>query len=369
MTSISVVGQTIVTDGYDAVWLATATNNGTTTTSGPEVITLTYNAGANPTFPNVDGAYTNVQGLGPSARECVVSSAHFTVTCTTQRLAAGASVTVAIAAQTVAGVIPRTNAVNWTAEASSGPGDDNGASNFETSAVVTQAAPAPSTDPIVSDSTVVYGGHSFESPNQMYSLIMQADGNLVESSGGRAIWSTQTAGNPGAYFLITESGEGVVYSGDGRVLWSQASPRATTVYPQVVVSDSGKLVATDPNGTLWSVGGPTTTTPTAPSAITASAVSPAGQILAASSARLLLQSDGNLVDYVGSKAVWSSGTYGHAGDHLSLQADGNLVLYMPSGRPIWFTRTGGSGAGNRLTLASSGLLTLSHGTKVLWHAG
>lgn len=84
---------------------------------------------------------------------------------------------------------------------------------------------------------------------------------------------------------------------------------------------------------------------------------------------LAMQSDGNLVLYVGKRPLWSSQTHGHGavavmahngdlvvrshsghrlwdsataghpGSHLVLQDDGNLVIYTPSGSAPWYTGT------------------------------
>jgi len=40
-----------------------------------------------------------------------------------------------------------------------------------------------------------------------------------------------------------------------------------------------------------------------------------------------MQTDGNLVLYSGSKAIWATMTNGYPGAYLSLQDDGNLVVY------------------------------------------
>lgn len=56
-------------------------------------------------------------------------------------------------------------------------------------------------------------------------------------------------------------------------------------------------------------------------------------------ARLIMQSDGNLVLYnKNGKALWASGTAGNAGDRLEVQTDGNLVVYAPSLSPRRPTR-------------------------------
>src|SRR5690348_16651097 len=50
-------------------------------------------------------------------------------------------------------------------------------------------------------------------------------------------------------------------------------------------------------------------------------VSPNGQYT------FIMQTDGNLVLYQGTTALWNSGTQGHAGATAIMQTDGNLVVY------------------------------------------
>jgi hypothetical protein len=49
---------------------------------------------------------------------------------------------------------------------------------------------------------------------------------------------------------------------------------------------------------------------------------------------LVMQGDGNLVLYAGSQALWASGTYGHPGAYFAVQDDGNIVVYQGS-TPLW----------------------------------
>jgi hypothetical protein len=59
-------------------------------------------------------------------------------------------------------------------------------------------------------------------------------------------------------------------------------------------------------------------------------------------ASAIMQTDGNFVVYDGAhNALWSSGTSGHPGASLSLQDDGNLVVYDPSRKVLWTTSTDG----------------------------
>jgi len=55
--------------------------------------------------------------------------------------------------------------------------------------------------------------------------------------------------------------------------------------------------------------------------------------------KLIQQGDGNLVLYLGNKALWSSHTNYHPGAHTVMQGDGNLVIYSPAGKALWSSRT------------------------------
>ncbi|MEV2268868.1 hypothetical protein [Nonomuraea africana] len=51
--------------------------------------------------------------------------------------------------------------------------------------------------------------------------IMQRDGNwVVVDTNDKALWSAKTAGNPGAWLAVGNDGQVIVYSGDNRPLWS-----------------------------------------------------------------------------------------------------------------------------------------------------
>jgi len=56
-------------------------------------------------------------------------------------------------------------------------------------------------------------------------------------------------------------------------------------------------------------------------------------------ARAVMQGDGNFVVYLGSTALWNSGTEGNPGAYLAMQSDGNLVVYSPSGTALWNSHT------------------------------
>lgn len=84
--------------------------------------------------------------------------------------------------------------------------------------------------------------------------------------------------------------------------------------------------------------------------------------------RLIVQSDGNLVEYGDrGQVLFASGTAGHPGAFLALQADGNLVMY--SGPvPLWFTSTAAP-AGSLLALQDDANLVLYSPDGAVWSNG
>lgn len=84
---------------------------------------------------------------------------------------------------------------------------------------------------------------------------------------------------------------------------------------------------------------------------------------------LILQKDGNLVEYRNFKPVWHTGTYGEDSKFLVMQDDGNLVLYDKNNKPLWHTHTYGN-SGSELKLQSdSNLVIYSAGNTPLWANG
>ncbi len=82
---------------------------------------------------------------------------------------------------------------------------------------------------------------------------------------------------------------------------------------------------------------------------------------------LILQGDGNLVFYQnGSKALWSTSTFGSSVQSTVMQEDGNLVIYGPSGA-IWSSKTDGN-PGAWLALDDHGALVIddANGKPIWW---
>jgi hypothetical protein len=202
--------------------------------------------------------------------------------------------------------------------------------------------------------------------NHEYQLAMQSDGNLVlYNNFGRAIWASNTAGNPGAYLAMQASdGNLVIYGASGTPLW--ASGTAGNPGDALQVQADGNLVIYNSSGqAIWNADSSDHTL--------AGGESLAGawsQTLYASNRQywLAMQDDGNLVLYnnVG-EALWASKTEGHPGAYLAMQpSDGNLVIYSPSGEALWNSGTAGN-PGDALQVQTDGNLVIyASGGNAIW---
>jgi hypothetical protein len=80
-----------------------------------------------------------------------------------------------------------------------------------------------------------------------------------------------------------------------------------------------------------------------------------------------MRPDGNLVEYMGSRAVWSSRTRGNPGARAVMQPDGNFVVKSARGRRLWTSRTGGHHvAPYRLSIETDGNVVVSLYGTVAW---
>jgi len=182
----------------------------------------------------------------------------------------------------------------------------------------------------------LYAGSSASSPEGQYRLAMQRDGNLVFYVGNRALWASGTVPNAGARATMQKDGNFVVYDNSGTPIWSSR----TAGHPGATLSilADGRIDIMYRDSTLWSTG--TSNSQLAPG----ETLQPAWYLETSGTAcRLIMQKlDGNLVLYSASgRAVWASGTVGNPGAHAIMQGDGNLVIYSASSRVLW--STGGQG--------------------------
>jgi hypothetical protein len=85
---------------------------------------------------------------------------------------------------------------------------------------------------------------------------------------------------------------------------------------------------------------------------------------------LIMQDDGNLVNYSWPRPLWVSNTAGHPGTDLEMQSDGNLVLYAPGHVAIWSTNTAGNpGAYLAVQNDANVVVIAAGGNRALWASG
>jgi surface antigen/chitodextrinase len=85
--------------------------------------------------------------------------------------------------------------------------------------------------------------------------------------------------------------------------------------------------------------------------------------------RLVMQGDGNLVEYQGGTALWASNTGGDNGAVADMQSDGNLVIYL-NGVAKWASGTNGF-SGDQLVVQDDSNLVIYQGATAIWdrHSG
>jgi hypothetical protein len=214
-------------------------------------------------------------------------------------------------------------------------------------------------------------GESVTSCDGRFQLTLQGDGNAVLYASGMALWATGTDCQYGRSFAMQSDGNLVVYSNTGKALWSSGTyghPGAS-----LAVQNDGNVVIYDAGKALWASG---TVVPGAPGAPAGcGAIKPGqglevGQSFKSCDSRftLAMQSDGNLVLYEGSKALWATGTNGKAGFVANMQTDGNFVLYDTHGKALWSSGTYGH-AGAYLAVQTDGNLVVYSGSTPLWDSG
>ncbi len=191
--------------------------------------------------------------------------------------------------------------------------------------------------PSVPAGTTLSAGQIVLSPSKQYRLVMQADGNLVLYTKNRALWATNTDGNPGARATMQTDGNLVVYTSAGKAIW--ASSTVGTGNRGLYVEDYATLVIRTSTGTaVWEAGSRNARLPVNERLTSGQSIySPNLQY------RLIMQSDGNFVLYTQGRALWNTGTHGHPGAWVVMQSDGNLVVYAQSGTALWASRTVGQG--------------------------
>ena len=178
--------------------------------------------------------------------------------------------------------------------------------------------------------------------------VFQEDGNLVVYDSGKPIWDSHTSGKVGHYTLtVTDQGNAVIKTMDGRTIWSaqfdaNLCPPSLDAPAQLPVQ--GCILS--PAKTYVMVmqkAGAIQVAPVAPDWSTGKPIWSSGNHLTGTRAEpfLAMQADGNLVVYIGTKAVWNAESYrGTGAYHLDLSDDGELKIHRADGAVIWSSKTG-----------------------------
>jgi surface antigen len=216
----------------------------------------------------------------------------------------------------------------------SAPGPGN-AGKFDLAAAPTQEAaaePSPASQLLPGQSLTA--GMQLLSPDGVYRLVMQGDGNLVLYKGSSDLWSSGTQNNAGAYAVMQPDGNLVVYAG-GVAKWHSHTNGFDGAY--LSLQNDSNLAIYGSGHPLWDRGRGYL----GDSLRNGWTLTPGAFLLSLDHQyRLVMQGDGNLVLYKGSSALWSSGTQDNAGAYAVMQPDGNLVVYA-GGVAKWHSHTNG----------------------------
>lgn len=210
----------------------------------------------------------------------------------------------------------------------------------------------------VSQSMVARGG--------AFTLTLGNDGNLVETAtGGRSVWSTDTAGSGATSLTVRTDGNVVLYTPSWKTPWSTATAGVTK--PSVQVRNTGAVVLADGSGrTAWS-----TTGGYIYDLLTSGQSLATGSLLISryGGYRLSLATTGALqITNLSGTVTWSTATSGSGAVTLTMQSTGALTLSTAKGAVIWTTGTKGTSLRARLLDDGNLLITTADGQKVLWSA-
>jgi hypothetical protein len=173
-------------------------------------------------------------------------------------------------------------------------------------------------------------GQTISSNNGQYYATMQTDGNfVVYTAAGTALWSTQTSGSTADWAVMQSDGNFVLYNqATGKAVWSsnttykRAGFAAITNYGQWIVFSNVPLWSSKtadgsnppPGDNVYFGQG---------AALTRNTSYTAGQYT------LIFQTDGNVVIYNPTKAIWSTNTSNEGASYAGFYASG--VFYVMTG--------------------------------------
>ena len=234
-------------------------------------------------------------------------------------------------------------------------------------------------------------------------FILQPDGNLVlYDANGHATWASNTVGSGAKWLFIRDEGSFALSDANDKVVWESASANPDDYKGKIVqwsgdtasqktswyvgadghrrwihdwetfqclhdagagdsrsVSDAVLDKLPDLNG-VWATCGADRIGP--------NGALDTGSYLKAGDYTLVMQPDGNLVEYDRDHhPIWATATDKQGGIQTILQPDGNLVMYDRDRHPLWASHTDGRKPG-WLVLGDDGSLRLYDGdNNEIWH--
>ncbi len=202
------------------------------------------------------------------------------------------------------------------------------------------------------------------SPNGIFTLAFQSDGNLVLlAPNSFPVWASGTAGTTtatrGAFVAFQSDGNFVIYNSANKPLWSSGAGAGA----YVAIQNDGNIVRYDGAGRpTWINGVPK-------NILTPGQSLPKGFDIRSFNQRhrLAMQPDGNLVLYGPSGPTWASGTSGRTSTAARFQTDGNLVL-VNGDKATWTLRSDSCGAQVAVLQDDGNLVLYGASGKVIWAA-
>lgn len=202
---------------------------------------------------------------------------------------------------------------------------------------------------------VLNKGEAKFSPNRIYRLAVEDNGNVVLYKNDIKIGETLTGGKGVVKLKVQNDGNLVAYDQSEKAIWATGTNGKGGSSTTLVVQDDGDVVLIDGGNTFWQ----TNTKNVFTQAEVTNSTLKAEQSLTADKReiysgskkyKLALQSDGDVVFLNNNEPIWSANTTGQKIDAFKLQNDGNLVAYAPGGVAKWKSETNGKGNGDKTTL-------------------
>jgi hypothetical protein len=192
--------------------------------------------------------------------------------------------------------------------------------------------------PVLFTGQTLASGQVVASPDNHYELVMGGDGNLVEyvtnpHGTPRAVYSTGTGGNPGAFATLEPTGALVVFTAAGAPLWSNNA--TATGCTNLDLQTDGNLVLYNSNDdAYWAAN-------TESHVMAPGDELVAGQIIFGVGGDYVLTMDADgvlhLDDALG--RIWTVPDSGQPGAFAEMNTDGDFELVNPNGAVAWDSTT------------------------------